>query len=76
MRDAVVRDVGKGMSICERRYAVGLRCINSSIASASPQASLETPVIKAIIGFICYNVGDEIAMVKGKHVFFSCLPVC
>ncbi|RYC65924.1 hypothetical protein CHU98_g332 [Xylaria longipes] len=55
MRDAVVRDYGKGMSICLRRYAIGLRCINSSIASTSPQASLETPVIKAIIGFICYN---------------------
>ncbi|KAH8159908.1 hypothetical protein CIB48_g8350 [Xylaria polymorpha] len=55
MRDAVVRDFGKGMSICRRRYASGLRCINSSIASTSPQASLETPVIKAIIGFICYN---------------------
>ncbi|KAI0187000.1 hypothetical protein EV127DRAFT_437606 [Xylaria flabelliformis] len=55
MRDAVVRDFGQGMSICLRRYAVGLRCINSSIARTSPQASLETPVIKAIIGFICYN---------------------
>ncbi|KAI0833909.1 hypothetical protein F5Y06DRAFT_181099 [Hypoxylon sp. FL0890] len=55
MRDAVVRDIGKGMSICLRRYANGLRCINSSIASMHPQASLETPVITAIIGFICYN---------------------
>ncbi|KAI1773319.1 hypothetical protein F4818DRAFT_124169 [Hypoxylon cercidicola] len=55
MRDAVARDFGKGMSICLRRCASGLRCINSSIASMSPQASLETPVIVAIIGFICYN---------------------
>ncbi|KAI0544123.1 hypothetical protein F4679DRAFT_589799 [Xylaria curta] len=55
MRDAVVRDFGQGVSICLRRYTVGLRCINSSIARTSPQASLETPVIKAIIGFICYN---------------------
>ncbi|OTA84578.1 hypothetical protein M434DRAFT_171389 [Hypoxylon sp. CO27-5] len=54
IRDAV-RDIGKGMSICLRRYANGLRCINSSIASMHPQASLETPVIMAIIGFICYN---------------------
>ncbi|TRX91137.1 hypothetical protein FHL15_007925 [Xylaria flabelliformis] len=55
MRDAVVRDFGQGMSICLRRYTVGLRCINSSIARTSSQASIETPVIKAIIGFICYN---------------------
>ncbi|KAI1377246.1 hypothetical protein F4677DRAFT_444472 [Hypoxylon crocopeplum] len=55
MRDAVARDFGKGMSICLRRCASGLRCINSSIASMSPQASLETPLIMAIIGFICYN---------------------
>ncbi|KAI1075961.1 hypothetical protein F5B20DRAFT_584710 [Whalleya microplaca] len=55
MRDAVARDFGKGMSICLRRCASGLRCINSSIASMSPQASLETPVVMAIIGFICYN---------------------
>ncbi|KAI0472408.1 hypothetical protein F4859DRAFT_103774 [Xylaria cf. heliscus] len=55
MRDAVVRDFGKGMSICLRRYAKGLRCINSSIASTSPQDGLETHVVKAIIGFICYN---------------------
>ncbi|KAI1739721.1 hypothetical protein F4680DRAFT_134122 [Xylaria scruposa] len=55
MRDAVVRDFGQGLSICLRRYTVGLRCINSSIARTSAQASLETPVIKAIIGFICYN---------------------
>ncbi|KAI0876731.1 hypothetical protein GGS24DRAFT_450107 [Hypoxylon argillaceum] len=55
MRDAVVRDVDKGMSICLRRYAIGLRCINSSIANSEPQASLGTPVIKAIIGLICYN---------------------
>lgn len=55
MRDAVARDFGRGMSICLRRCASGLRCINSAIASMSPQASLETPVIMAIIGFICYN---------------------
>ncbi|XXH03721.1 hypothetical protein Hte_010127 [Hypoxylon texense] len=55
MRDAVAHDFGKAMSICLRRCTSGLRCINSSIASMSPQASLETPVIMAIIGFICYN---------------------
>ncbi|KAI1412059.1 hypothetical protein F5Y13DRAFT_50721 [Hypoxylon sp. FL1857] len=55
MRDAVVRDFGKGMSICLRRYASGLRCINSSIARMHPQVSLDTPVMMAIIGFICYN---------------------
>ncbi|OTA69252.1 hypothetical protein K449DRAFT_89254 [Hypoxylon sp. EC38] len=54
IRDAV-RDIRKGMSICLRRYANGLRCINSSIASMHPHASLETPVIMAVIGFICYN---------------------
>ncbi|KAI0798763.1 hypothetical protein GGR55DRAFT_703044 [Xylaria sp. FL0064] len=55
MRNAVVHDFGKGVSICLRRYAVGLRCINSSIASKGPQTILETHVIKAIIGFVCYN---------------------
>ncbi|KAI1348435.1 hypothetical protein F5Y01DRAFT_212663 [Xylaria sp. FL0043] len=55
MRDAVVHDFGKGMSICLRRYAVGLRCINSSIASKGLQTISETHVIKAIVGFICYN---------------------
>ncbi|KAI1279383.1 hypothetical protein F5Y07DRAFT_41630 [Xylaria sp. FL0933] len=55
MRDAVVHDFGKGISICLRRYTVGLRCINSSIASKGPQIIFETHVIKAIIGFVCYN---------------------
>ncbi|KAI6085777.1 hypothetical protein F4821DRAFT_145160 [Hypoxylon rubiginosum] len=55
IRDAVARDFRKGISICLRRCTSGLRCINSSIASMGPQASLETPVITAIIGFICYN---------------------
>ncbi|KAI0903389.1 hypothetical protein F4823DRAFT_618724 [Ustulina deusta] len=67
MRDAVVRDFGKGMSICLRRYATGLRCINSSIASTSPQASLEMPVIKAIIGFICYNYACQDFAQAGIH---------
>ncbi|KAI0459553.1 hypothetical protein F5B21DRAFT_248460 [Xylaria acuta] len=67
MRDAVVRDFGKGMSICLRRYAIGLRCINSSIASMSPQAGLETPVIKAIIGFICYNYACQDFTQAGIH---------
>ncbi|KAI0380713.1 hypothetical protein F5Y04DRAFT_96652 [Hypomontagnella monticulosa] len=55
MRDAVIRDSREGTLICLRRYASGLRCIKSSIASLSPQASLETPVMLAIIGLICYN---------------------
>ncbi|TGJ81323.1 hypothetical protein E0Z10_g7435 [Xylaria hypoxylon] len=67
MRDAVVRNSGKGMSICQRRYAIGLRCINSSIASTSPRASLETPVIKAIIGFICYNYACQDFAQAGIH---------
>ncbi|KAI1426297.1 hypothetical protein F5Y12DRAFT_290752 [Xylaria sp. FL1777] len=53
--NAIIHNFNKGMSICQRRYATGLRCISSSIASTGPQASLEMPVIKAIIGFICYN---------------------
>ncbi|KAI0100672.1 hypothetical protein GGR51DRAFT_349340 [Nemania sp. FL0031] len=67
MRDAVVRDFGKGMSICLRRYTTGLRCVNASLASNSPQASLETPVIEAIIGFICYNYACQDFSQAGIH---------
>ncbi|KAF2963968.1 hypothetical protein GQX73_g9604 [Xylaria multiplex] len=67
MRDAVARDFDKGMSICLRRYAIGLRCINSSIASTRPQAILETHVIEAIIGFICYNYACQDFTQAGIH---------
>ncbi|KAI0436259.1 hypothetical protein F4803DRAFT_542892 [Xylaria telfairii] len=67
VRDAVVRDFGKGISICQRRYVTGLRCINSSIASMSSEASLETPVLKAIIGFICYNYTCQDFTQAGIH---------
>ncbi|KAI8623465.1 hypothetical protein F5Y19DRAFT_372336 [Xylariaceae sp. FL1651] len=67
MRDVVVRDFGKGMSICLRRYATGLRCINSSIASTSLQASTKTLVVKAIIGFICYNYACQDFAQAGIH---------
>ncbi|KAH9894653.1 hypothetical protein F4778DRAFT_283842 [Xylariomycetidae sp. FL2044] len=55
MRDDVDRDFSRGMSICLRRYTAGLRCINTSIASTGQQVGLKTPLVTAIIGFICYN---------------------
>ncbi|KAI0206587.1 hypothetical protein F4808DRAFT_404666 [Astrocystis sublimbata] len=67
VRHAVVRDVGKGTAVCQRRYLSGLRCINGSIASLRPRDGLETNVIVAIIGFICYNYACQDFVQAGIH---------